>query len=244
MHDMALWVTSPFHFRTYAELMHSVRTGQPAAEKVLGMPVFEYFPRDKELSEIFNNAMSGFSRVAVAAALEVYDFGESGLVVDIAGGHGAVLASILAKHRGLRGVLFDLDHVVAGAPALLESLRVADRVRLEHGDFFNAVPAGGDVYVMKHILHDWDDARAARILANIKTAMGGRNARLVLLESVVPKGNAPDFGKIIDLEMMVMPGGRERSEPEWKALLARAGFALTRVVRTQSPLAVIEARPD
>ena len=243
MYDMALWITSPFHFRTYAELLHSVRTGQPAAEKVVGMPVFEYFPKDKELSEIFNNAMSGFSRVAVAAALEAYDFGESGVIVDVAGGHGAVLGAILAKHRGLRGVLFDLEHVVAGAPALLQSLGVADRVRVEHGDFFAAVPAGGDAYVMKHILHDWDDERAVRILANIKTAMGGRNGRVVLLESVLPKGNAPDFGKIIDLEMMAMPGGRERTEEEWRVLLARAGFTLTRVAPTRSPLSVVEARP-
>jgi len=240
--DMALWITSPFHFRTYAELMHSVKTGQPAAEKVAGMPVFQYLTRDRDLSEIFNNAMSGFSEVAVAAALEAYDFGDARVVVDVAGGHGAVLGAILARNPKLTGVLFDLEHVVAGAPPRLEAMGVKDRVRVEHGDFFQSVPAGGDLYVMKHIIHDWDDERAARILSRIKEAMAA-GGRVVLLESVIPAGSAPDFGKIIDLEMMVMPGGRERTEAEFRALFERAGFALTRIVPTRSPLSVIEARP-
>jgi hypothetical protein len=241
MRDMALWVTSPFHFRVYAELMHSVKTGEPAAEKVTGMPVFEYFPTQPELSEIFNNAMTNLSEVVVRAVLDVYDFTGIGTLVDVAGGHGAVLTTILNAYPRLRGVLFDLDHVVAGAAPRIQAMGLADRCRSESGDFFKAVPAGGDAYIMKHIIHDWDDERAVAILRNIRTAIGGKRGRVILLESVLQPGNAPDFGKIIDLEMMVMPGGRERTADEFREVFASAGFALTRIVATQSPLSVVEA---
>jgi hypothetical protein len=241
MHDMALWITSPFHFRSYADLMHSVRTGRSAAEKATGVPVFEYLQRDRELSEIFNNAMSAFSGPAIAAALEAYDFGGIGTLVDVAGGHGAVLGAIVQKYPGMRGILFDLEHVVAGAGPRLAAMGVADRVTIEHGDFFKAVPKG-DAYVMKHIIHDWDDERAGLILRNIAAAMGDAKGRVILLEAVIPGGNAPHLGKLLDLEMMALPGGRERTEKEFRALFARAGFTLTKVVPTESPLSVIEAR--
>ena len=242
MHPMALWISSPFHFKVYGELIHSVRTGQPAAEKVTGVPVFEYFPKDPELSEIFNDAMTAFSNAVIPAALKAYDFSGIELLVDVAGGHGAVLTAILREYPTIRGVLFDLEHVVAGAKGLIAEARVGDRCRVESGDFFKAVPAGGDAYVMKHIIHDWDDERATAILRNIRTAMGEKRGRVILLESVIQPGNAPDFGKIIDLEMLAMPGGRERTAEEFRALLAGAGFELTRVIPTESPLSVIEAR--
>jgi hypothetical protein len=241
MRDMALWVTSPFHFRVYAELMHSVQTGHPAAEKVTGMPVFEYFRTQPELSEIFNDAMTNLSEVVVRVVLDVYDFSGIGVLVDVAGGHGAVLTTILNAYPRMRGVLFDLDHVVAGAWPLIEAMGVNDRCRTESGDFFKAVPVGGDAYIMKHIIHDWDDERAIAILRNIRTAMGGKRGRVILLESVLQPGNAPDFGKIIDLEMMVMPGGRERTADEFRRLFASAGFAMTRVIPTESPLSIVEA---
>ena len=243
MHDMALWITSPFHFRTYAELMHSVETGKPAAEKLVGMPVFEYFPSDPELSEIFNNAMTAFSNSVVPAALAAYDFSGIERLVDVAGGHGAALTAILQKYPRMQGVLFDLDHVVKGARPRIEALGLSTRCTIEAGDFFKAVPKG-DGYVMKHIIHDWDDERAIAILKNIRTAMGNAQGRVILLESVLQPGNAPDFGKVIDLEMLVMPGGRERTAEEFDALFAKAGFKLTQVVRTEAPLSVIEARPQ
>jgi hypothetical protein len=242
MHPMALWITSPFHFRVYADLMHSVRTGQPAAEKVTGVPVFEHFARDRELSEVFNDAMTAFSEVAIAAVLEAYDFSGIGLLVDVAGGHGAVLGTVLERYPAMRGILFDLDHVVAGAGPRLEARGVAGRCQTRHGDFFQSVPQGGDAYIMKHIIHDWDDERALVILRNIHRAMGDKSGRVILLESVIPPGNQAHFGKIIDLEMMVMPGGKERTEEEFRSLFSRAGFELTRVVPTESPLSVVEAR--
>ena len=241
MRDMGLWITSPFHFKVYAELMHSVQTGQPASEKVTGMPVFEYFPTQPELSEIFNDAMTNLSEGVVRAALDVYDFSGIGVLVDVAGGHGAVLTTILSAYPRMRGVLFDLEHVVAGAWSRIEAMGLNERCTTESGDFFTAVPAGGDAYILKHIIHDWDDDRAVIILRNIRAAMGGRRGRVILLESVLQPGNAPDFGKIIDLEMMTMPGGRERTADEFRGLFASAGFAMTRIVPTASPLSIVEA---
>ena len=240
-HPMTLWMSDPFHFRVYAELMHSVQTGQPAADKTVGMPVFEYFQRDKGLSEVFNDAMTAFSAFVIPAALEAYDFSGIHRLVDVAGGHGQVLTSILQKHPQMRGVLFDLEHVIAGAIPRLEQAGVSDRCTTATGDFFTAVPEGGDAYIMKHIIHDWDDERALRILANIKKAMkpGGR---IILLDSVLASSNEPDFGKLIDLEMLVMPGGRERTADEFRALFQRAGFTVTKIVPTKSPLSVIEAK--
>ena len=239
-HPMTLWMADPFHFRVYADIMHSVATGQPAAEKTVGMPVFEYFQRDRELSEVFNDAMTAFSAFVVPAALEAYDFSGIGLLVDVAGGHGQVLASILQKYPGMRGVLFDLEHVIAGAIPRLEQAGVSDRCATATGDFFKAVPEGGDAYIMKHIIHDWDDERALTILGNVKRAMKS-GGRVILLESVLTPSNQPDFGKLIDLEMLVMPGGRERTADEFRALFDRAGFPTIRIVPTKSPLSVIEA---
>jgi hypothetical protein len=243
LHDLGLWMTDPFHFRVYAEMRHSVTTGQPAVEKVTGMPVFEYFARDDRLSAVFNNAMTSWSGPTVAAALKAYDFNGIGVLVDVAGGHGYVLASVLRQYPLMKGILFDLDHVIAGATPVIESAGVRDRIETVSGDFFTAVPSGGDAYIMKNIIHDWDDDRSRVILRNIKTAMGRRrDGRVILLEAVIPPGNDPDFGKLIDIEMLLMPGGRERTAEEFASLFASAGFELARIVPTQSPLSVVEAR--
>jgi hypothetical protein len=242
LRDLGLWMTDPFHFRVYAETMHSVKTGQPAADKVTGMPVFEYFGREPKLSAVFNNAMTAWSAPAVAAALKAYDFSDIRVLMDIAGGHGFVLTSILREYPAMRGVLFDLDHVIAGAEPLIDAAGVRERCETAIGDFFKGVPRGGDAYIMKNIIHDWDDDRAIAILKNIRAAFDGRKGRVILLESVIPPGNQPDFGKLIDIEMLLMPGGRERTGEEFRSLFDRAGFELTRIVPTESPLSVVEAR--
>lgn len=244
VHPMVLWMTDPFHFNVYAEALHSVRTGRPAIEKTHGMPVFEFFPRNPEVSSVFNNAMTMFSRMILPAVLETYDFSDAGLIVDVAGGHGGVLTGILQKHPQLHGVLFDLEHVIAGAKERIAALGLSDRVRFETGDFFKAVPAG-DTYVLKHIIHDWTDEQALVILKNIRAAMRDTaRGRVVLIESVVRPGNAPDMAKLIDLEMLLLPGGRERTADEYATLFDRAGLAVTRLVPNASPLSVIEARPE
>ena len=242
LRDILYFLTDSIHFRTYGELLQAVQTGQPSVEKILGAPVFEYLATDPAFAERFNNGMTSMSAAAIAAALKAYDFGGISVLVDVAGGHGMVLTSILRAHPAMRGVLFDVDHVIAGAASLIERAGVTDRCQTVAGDFFTAVPSGGDAYIMKHIIHDWDDERALVILRNIHRELRGTpRGKVILLESVVQTGGAPDFGKLIDLEMLLFPGGRERTAAEFADLFARAGFELTRIVPTESPLAVIEA---
>ena len=241
--DGVEFICDPLHLRAYAEMLYSVRTGKPSSEKVLGMPMFEYLAKDAEESASFNNAMTAFSANVMPAVLEVYDFSGIDVLVDVAGGHGHVLTSVLRAYPSMRGVLSDIEHVVAGAGPLIEAAGVKDRCRVEVCDFFAAVPSGGDAYIMKHIIHDWQDDQSVAILSNIRTALGGRaGGRLILLEAVVPSGNEPNLSKLIDLEMMLMPGGRERTAEEFSALFARAGFVLTRIVPTESMLSVVEGR--
>ena len=240
--DMMVFIADPFHFRVYADLEESLKTGRPCGEKTVGMPVFQYFEKHPEYSEIFNRAMTTMSAAVIPAAIEAYDFSGIGVLVDVAGGHGEVLMSILRANPHMRGILMDLDHVLAGATARLAAAGVADRVQMVPGDFFKTVPAGGDAYIMKHIIHDWDDERAGLIFRNIHHALGGkRNGKVILLEGVIQPGNEPGLGKIMDLEMMTLPGGRERTAEEFRALFDRAGFRMTSITPTKSPLAVIEA---
>ena len=239
---MALWIAGEFNFRVYANAMHSVQTGESAVPKTTGFGAFESFARDAELSKIFNDAMTGFSATVIPAVLEAYDFSGIRTLVDVAGGHGGVLTAILQKYPSMQGIVFDLDHVVEGAQPRIASLGLSSRCTTACGDFFRAVPSGGDAYIMKHIIHDWDDEKAAAILRNIRAVLP-ESGRVILLEAVVQPGSAQDFAKIIDIEMLVMPAGRERTAEEFRALFEKAGFELTRIVPTKSPLSVIEARP-
>jgi hypothetical protein len=239
--DMVLWISDPFHFKVYADLMHSVVTGQTAADRVLGMPVFDYFREDRQEGETFNRAMTTFSTAVIPAALEVYDFSGTSVLVDVAGGHGQVIFAILQKYPQVRGILSDLDHVLEGARPRLRQFGLDGRCELRPCDFFKAVPEGGDVYLMKHIIHDWDDERALLILRNIHRAMGAKNGKVVLFESVLAAGNEPHLAKFIDIEMLALPGGRERNADEFRDLFARAGFRLTRILPTKSLMCVIEA---
>jgi hypothetical protein len=242
MRGMALWITSPVNMRVHAELMHSLKTGSPSVEKVFGVGAFEYFEKNPDVSAIFNDAMTGVSATVVPAVLEAYDFSGICVLVDVAGGHGGILTAVLEANPSMRGVLFDLEHVIAGARERIASLGLSDRCATVAGDFFKAVPGGGDAYIMKNIIHDWDDDRAAQILRNIGAVLPA-GGRVLLVESVISPGNEPSLGKIMDLEMLAMAGGRERTEDEFRALFDRAGFGLTRIVPTKSPLSVIEAMP-
>jgi hypothetical protein len=240
LHGMALFLPDPFHFRAYADLMHSVMTGKPATDKALGMPIFEYLAKNPEYSEVFNAAMTALSAPVVGAAIEAYDFSTIGTLVDVAGGHGEVLMSILKACPDVRGILADVGHVIEGAKPRIAAAGLSNRCEAVAIDFFKSVPAG-DAYIMKHIIHDWDDERASIILGNIATAMGTKRGRVILLEAVIRADAEPDFGKFIDIEMLALPGGRERSADEFKALFARSGFEMTKIVPTKSPLSVVEA---
>ena len=239
--DMLLWWCDPLHFRIYAELEHSIRTGETCVEKVLGMPIFDYFATDPRESEIFNNAMTSFSAQTVPAVVEAYDFGGIGTLIDVAGGHGSVIGAVLERYPAMRGILCDLEHVVAGAGPTLGRFGVQDRCRTEVCNFFESVPTGGDAYIMKHIIHDWNDEKALAILRNIAAALGTKKGKVILIEAVVASGNEPHMAKFIDIEMLALPGGRERTEEEFRRLFERAGFRLTRVVPTKGPLCVVEA---
>jgi hypothetical protein len=237
--DMVVWMSDTFHFRVYGELMHSVKTGENAVKKVTGFEAFDYFNHDRALGEVFNAAMTAFSARLIQAVLDAYDFSGLGTLADIAGGHGFLVTSILKKHPDLQGVLLDLPHVCPGATSRVESLGMVSRCRIVEGDFFKAVPAA-DSYVMKHIIHDWDDARAVQILKNCAAAMRGKG-KVILIESVLSPGNEPHFAKWVDIEMLLMPSGRERTEEEFSALFSRAGLRLSRVLPTKSLVCVVEA---
>jgi hypothetical protein len=237
--DMVVFLSDGFHFRIFAELMHSVKTGGTCMKKVTGLDPFEYFKQDKAEGEVFHAAMTGFSAMLAPPVLEAYDFSGLGTVADVAGGHGFLLASILKKHSDLRGILFDLPDVVSGARSRIESQGLAARCEIAAGDFFKSVPAA-DSYVMKHVIHDWDDARAVTILKNCSSAMRGKG-KVILIEAVISPGNEPHFGKWLDIEMLALPGGRERTEAEFADLFARAGLGLSRVVHTKSPVCAVEA---
>ena len=241
MRGMALFLPDPMHLRIYANLMHSVTTGEPAGEKTVGMPLFEYFAQNPDYSAIFNDAMTALSAPVAGAAVEAYDFGRFGTIVDVAGGHGEVLMTILKAFPNTKGVLAEVGHVVEGARPRIAAAGLGERCEAVDCDFFKSVPAGGDAYVMKHIIHDWDDERASRILNNIREAMGDKKGTVVLLESVVPSGPEPDLGKFIDIEMLALPGGKERTKEEFRDLFDHCGFELTKVVPTKSPLSVVEA---
>jgi hypothetical protein len=236
---MVIWMNEPFHWRVFEEMLGAVKTGKLAFEQVFGMPPFPYLVEHPEVAKIFDNATTSFSLLTAPAVVAAYDFSSIKKLVDVAGGHGLLISSILKANPHLRGVLFDMPTVIGGAGPLIEEANVANRCEKVAGDFFEEVPAGGDAYIMKHIIHDWDDERALTILKNCHRAMtdGGK---LLLVEVVLPPGNEPSFGKIMDMEMMLLPGGMERTEAEYRELFAAAGFQLTRIVPTASPASLIE----
>jgi hypothetical protein len=227
-------------WRPWGELRHSVRTGEPAFDQVFAMPIFEYFAKMPEAAAIFDAAMTSISTFESKAVVAAYDFSGISTLVDVAGGHGLLITTILKANRKMGGILFDLPHVTAGASALLQKCGIADRCQIVSGDFFVSIPEGGDAYIMKHIIHDWDDGRAIQILKNCYRAMrpGGK---VLIVDAVIPPGNAAHFGKLLDLEMLVLtPRGRERTRVEFQDLLKRSGFPLRRVVPTETHRSVAE----
>ncbi|WP_394833014.1 acetylserotonin O-methyltransferase [Pendulispora rubella] len=229
-------------WNAWGQLRHSVRTGEPAFDHVYGEPIFDYVAKAPDVAAVFQDAMTSISGAAGRAIAAAYDFGSVRKLVDVGGGHGFLLATILAANPRLKGVVFDVPHVVEGARQLLRAENLGDRIEVVSGDFFDAVPQGGDAYIMKHIIHDWDDARSIAILRNCHRAMvpGGK---LLVVDQVVPAPNEVDFAKLMDLEMLALtPGGRERTADEFRKIFAAAGFTLTRIVPTEAYLSVVEGQ--
>lgn len=232
----------PLFAQGFSELEHSVRTGEVGFEKATGMNVFAALAQRPEEAALFSETMVGFHGAEPPAVAAAYDFSALGTIVDVGGATGNMLAAILSRHAQPKGVLFDMPHVVTGAPALLEQRGVASRVSISSGDFFQSVPSGGDAYILSHIIHDWSEEQCLTILRNVRKAMTP-SSRLLIVEFVLPTGNTPHPGKVLDMVMMTLPGGTERTESEYGALLAKAGFRLNRVVPTASAASVVEALP-
>lgn len=230
------------HSRAWACLNHSIRTGETAWEHVFGEPLFAYLQGDPEAAAMFDEAMTSSSAAQSQAVVAAYDFSGIGTLVDVGGGHGTLLATILGQTPTLKGVLFELPHVADGAGAVFEAAGVRDRVEVVGGDFLESVTAGADAYIMKRIIHDWDDARAASILRNCREAMAP-GGRVLVVDCVIDDSPSSVYAKMLDIEMLALaPHGKERTEAEWRTLFAAAGLRLERIVDTMSPARVIEGR--
>jgi SAM-dependent methyltransferase len=242
LRPLVLWMTNKFHFDVWGDMHHAIKTGENATEHVYGKPVFECFEPGSEVATEFNNAMTNISAANIPAILDSYSFSGVKTLVDVGCGHGRLLCDILSAYPQMNGILFDMETVVAGAKTNINECRLHDRVRVLHGDFFESVPKGGDAYMMQHIIHDWDDEKSLIILKNVRRALEGVvDGKLILFDSIVTADNSADFAKWKDLEMMLMPGGRERTEQQFRELLGRAGFKVTRVIPKVAMVGMVEA---
>jgi hypothetical protein len=235
-----LTLASPWIMNGWIRLLESVQTGKPGLDQALGMPIFDWLAQNSKEASLFSETMVSFHGAEPAAVAAAYDFSAMKTVVDVGGATGNLLAAILGRYPDLRGILYDLPHVVRDAPALLRARGVADRVTIKSGSFFDAVPSGGDAYLFSHIIHDWSEEQCLTILGHCRRAMGPAG-RILIIEMVLPSGNAPHPGKMLDMMMLVGPGGQERTEPEYRALLTKAGLQLSKIVTTDSAVSIVEA---
>ena len=225
--------TAPGHWLPWGRLDLCVTSGKPSTDTTLGSDIWDYYAKTPAEGATFSAAMGNMSKLAIFAASMTYQFPASRKVVDVGGAHGDLLAHVLAMQPGAEGVLFDLPNVVAGAPAM-------DRVTAVGGSFMNDVPAGGDLYLLKTILHDWNDATCLTILTNVRKVMAP-GGKIVVIEMVIPEDGSASPVTLLDLNMLVLLPGRERTATELTTLLRGAGFATSQVFQTPSPFAVIEA---
>jgi precorrin-6B methylase 2 len=245
--DAVLFLAGDWAWRAWGDLLYSVRTGEPAFDRNFCMSNFEYWEHNPEAGAIHDAFFRTMSRTTNAPIVAAYDFSRFGMVVDVGGSTGALLAAILRAHPDVRGILFDLPHVVEGTESVLAEAGVADRCTVVAGSFFDSVPTDGDAYILKYIIHDWDDERAAAILRRCREAMAPGTV-LLLVEQMLPErleaGAAARRVARLDLQMLVLtPGGRERTEDEFRSLLRKSGFELRAVIPTASPFCILESVP-
>jgi hypothetical protein len=238
----AAFIGTQGQWQAWAALLHTVRSGETAFDSVHGQTGWEYRARHPDEGAVFDRAMTDLSRRASGRTLDALEFGRFRTIVDVGGGHGAFLASLLARYPGADGVLFDQPHVVALAERVLAEAGVTDRCRIESGSFFETVPSGGDAYLLKSVLHDWPDAESAAILRVCRATMPV-SATLVLVERVLGPSNEDRDGSTSDLQMLVGNGGQERTRAEYTALLAASGFRMLSVAPGGGGLSVLEAQP-
>ncbi len=239
MAGWAAFIGRPYYWQAWAGLLHSVGTGENAFRHVHGTDVWTYRSKHPDESAVFDRAMTSLSRRSTAALLAAYDFGRFRTIVDVGGGNGALLAAVLSAYPPVQGVLYDQPHVVTGAASLFERAGVADRCRTVGGDFFQSVPQGADAYVLRAVIHDWDDDAAIRILTVVRQAVA-EDGRVLIVERVIGAPNEGRDAKFSDLNMLVSPDGRERTREEFVALLVSSGLRLERVLDAGS-FSVLEA---
>jgi SAM-dependent methyltransferase len=225
-------------YATWGELLHSVRTGEPGFNKKFGASFFKYMQEHPERHDIYDAAMTGVHGGETEPVLDAYDFSAFRTVVDVGGGNGLALAALLRRHPAVQGILFDLPAVADRARSALSSTDVSGRLRIEGGNFFSEVPAGADAYVMRHIIHDWQDRDAIAILNECRKAMSP-GGRVLVIEMVIPPAGEPGFGRWLDL-MMLLVAGRERTKEEYSRLFSEAGLTMSRVIPTASEVSIIE----
>jgi hypothetical protein len=242
LRDFSIFIGADWHWRAWGDLFGSVQSGQPAFEKIYDKAFFEYLGENAGPAQVFNDAMTSISTVSSTAVVDGYDFAGIKKLVDVGGGHGMLLSSILEKYPQMTGILIDAPSVITGTKEAIEARGLSGRCEVVGGDFFASVPAGGDAYIMKHIIHDWNDERASTILRCCHRQMPAEG-KLLVVEMVIPEGNAPSFGKLLDLEMLVLLRSFERTEAEYRELFNQSGFRLTRIVPTKSAYSVIEGVP-
>jgi hypothetical protein len=240
LRDFALMMVDDYNWSAWGGLFHGVQTGGVAFDHVHGQRFFDYLVAHPDQEQRFAASMASISGAENGAIARAYPFGRLTRLVDVGGAHGHLLATILRRHRKLRGLLYDQPQVVAGAAGSGFLAGLEDRVEVTAGDFFTSVPAGADAYIMKYILHDWDDDRCVRILSLCRDAMSP-GGRVLVVENVLEPGNRPGWGKLLDINMMALLTGKERTRTEFHDLFARAGLRLRRVVSTASPISIVEA---
>ncbi len=238
----AILMMGGFQYPAWGEMLFSVQTGRTAFEKLHGTPLFDYLSTRPDAAAIFDAAMVSIHGRETSAILEAYDFSVFREIVDLGGGNGSQLCGLLQANPKVRGTVFDLPHVVERAAQQIAAQGLTDRCRTVAGSFFDDVPAGADAYLLRHVIHDWDDDQSQTILKAVRRAIPPEG-KLLVIEAVIPPGNVPGFAKMLDLTMLVMAGGKERTNPEYRQMLAKAGFRVTSIVPTTSEVAIIESVP-
>ncbi len=229
------------HYQAWGNLLHSVKTGKPAFDEVFGMGVFEYFKSHPEDGAIFENSMSSFSFTEEKAILSAYDFSDFTTIVDVGGGYGEMLGSILEKYPHCQGILFDEEYVINHCQETLKKHNILNRCQAVSGSFFEKIPSGGDAYLLKHIIHDWGDQNAIAILKNCRDVLPD-NGKILVMEMIVQSTDTPSSAKMLDLNMLVMcQGGKERTKTEFEQLFSLAGLTLHRIVTTLEEICILEA---
>jgi hypothetical protein len=242
LRPLAVCMGGQCNWQAWGDILHSVKTGESAFEHVFGTAFFQHLERNPDNSRMFVEATNCCATLYNDAIVEAYDFSRFEKIVDVGGGQGRLISAILKANQGARGMLFDTPNLTPGAARLFEQEGISERAETAAGDFLEAVPEGGDAYLLKHIIHDWDDARAVEILKNCRRAMSS-HARLLLMEEIITQDNAFAPAKVLDIQQLLMQGGRERSLEEYRQLLEAAGFELINVIGTQSNLSIIESKP-